>query len=122
MPGMQVGFSSQLRRDVGVATMAVGMITDAVHAEVLLQEGHADLIALARAFMADPNWPLHAAERLALPGALDLMPVSDSSRLRQREAHRAAFPTGRPVSIPFSVDEQRAYSWEKGRPLLSPSD
>jgi 2,4-dienoyl-CoA reductase-like NADH-dependent reductase (Old Yellow Enzyme family) len=122
VPGMQAGFSSQLRRDVGIPTMAVGMITDALHAEALLQEGHADLIALARAFMDDPNWPLHAAERLGLPGALEVVPLSDSARLRQREAHRQAFPPGRPVSIPFSIDEQRPYSWEKGRPLLPQSD
>jgi 2,4-dienoyl-CoA reductase-like NADH-dependent reductase (Old Yellow Enzyme family) len=85
-------------------------------AEALLPEAHADLIALARGFMDDPNWPLHAAERLAV------LPLSESARLRQREAHRRANPWGRSVIIPFSVDEQHPYSWEKGRPLLPEQD
>ena len=122
VPGLHAGFSSRLRRQTGVKTMAVGMITDPAHAEALLQDGHADLIALARAFMADPNWPLHAAERLQAPGALELLPVSDSARLKQRAAHQRAYPPGRAVSIPFSVDEQLPYSWEKGRAYLPECD
>ncbi len=49
--------------------MSVGLITEPVEAEAAVAEGRADLVALARAALDDPNWPLHA--RLALGGEGD---------------------------------------------------
>ena len=53
-----------MRRDAAVATAAVGLITSAEQAEAIIAEGSADLVALARALLRDPQWPLRAAHEL----------------------------------------------------------
>ena len=63
-PGYQVPFAEAIRRDAGIATAAVGMITEAVQAEEIVSSGKADAILMARAFLRDPYWPLHAAKEL----------------------------------------------------------
>ncbi|MEO0654276.1 MAG: oxidoreductase, partial [Pseudomonadota bacterium] len=70
-PGYQVGFSERIRREAGIATMAVGQITDPVQAETILLSGQADMVALARGMLWDPRWTWKAAvamgEEIALP-------------------------------------------------------
>ncbi len=63
-PGYQVPFSEAIRRDVGMATGAVGLITEPHQAEQIVATGKADVVLLARAMLRDPYWPLHAAEVL----------------------------------------------------------
>ena len=63
-PGYQVPFAAQVRAQAGIATGAVGMLTDPVQAEQVLAEGSADVVLLARELLRDPNWPLHAAATL----------------------------------------------------------
>jgi 2,4-dienoyl-CoA reductase-like NADH-dependent reductase (Old Yellow Enzyme family) len=63
-PGYQVPFASAIRKQAGIATAAVGMITEPQQAEDILQKGEADAIVMARAFLRDPYWPLHAARTL----------------------------------------------------------
>jgi len=63
-PGYQIGFAERIKRDTGLPTIGVGLITEARHAEAILQEGQADVIALARAMLYDPRWPWHAAVEL----------------------------------------------------------
>jgi len=65
-----VPFADRVRRDAGIATGAVGLITDAAQAEAILQAGQADLIIMARQLLRDPYWPLHAARALGDPGAV----------------------------------------------------
>ena len=65
-PGYQVPFASAIRRDAAIATGAVGLITEPQQAEDILQRGEADVIVLARAFLRDPYWPLHAAHELSV--------------------------------------------------------
>jgi 2,4-dienoyl-CoA reductase-like NADH-dependent reductase (Old Yellow Enzyme family) len=65
-PGYQVPFAEQIRREVGVKTGAVGMITSARQAEAILAEGRADLVLLARELLRRPYWPLHAALELGV--------------------------------------------------------
>ncbi len=64
VPGYQVGFAERIRKESGIATAAVGLITEAGQAEKILQEGQADLILIARASLRDPYFPLHAAHLL----------------------------------------------------------
>lgn len=66
-PGYQVPFAERIRRETGVMTGAVGLITDAHQAEAILQKGQADLIIMARQLLRDPYWPLHAARALGDP-------------------------------------------------------
>ncbi len=63
-PGYQVPFAEQVRREAGIATSAVGQITEAVQADQIIRSGQADLVLLAREMLRDPYWPLHAAEAL----------------------------------------------------------
>jgi 2,4-dienoyl-CoA reductase-like NADH-dependent reductase (Old Yellow Enzyme family) len=64
VPGFQIPFSAKVRKDAGVMTMAVGLILTPLQAEEALQAGRADLIAIGREALFDPNWPLHAAAAL----------------------------------------------------------
>jgi 2,4-dienoyl-CoA reductase-like NADH-dependent reductase (Old Yellow Enzyme family) len=63
-PGYQVPFAERVRRDAGISTGAVGLITEAAQAEAILQGGQADVIIMARQLLRDPYWPLHAAKTL----------------------------------------------------------
>ncbi len=62
--GYQVPFARQIRAACGMATMAVGLITEPQQAEAVLQAGDADLVALARAFLYQPRWGWQAAAAL----------------------------------------------------------
>ncbi len=66
-PGYQVEFAEKIRREAGIATGAVGMITDAAQAETIIRTRQADVVLLARELLRDPYWPLHAAEQLGKP-------------------------------------------------------
>ncbi len=114
VPGFQAGYSREVRRASGLPAVAVGMISDAHHAEKLLRDGDADVIALARGLMDDPNWPLHAARELGYAGALKLVQEREAQRLRLLEQHRADYPQGSAVAIPYGPQEQVAYSWDEG--------
>jgi len=63
-PGYQVPFSERIRKETGMRSGAVGMITDPAQAEAIIGSGQADVISLAREFLRDPYWPLHAARVL----------------------------------------------------------
>jgi 2,4-dienoyl-CoA reductase-like NADH-dependent reductase (Old Yellow Enzyme family) len=113
VPGFQVGYASLVRQHAGVPTVAVGMIAEAAHAERVLQDGHADLIAIARELMYDPNWPMHAARELGHPDPYSLLPPSEAFRLRLREVQVQEVAPGSAVSIPFAHGEEVPYSWER---------
>lgn len=63
-PGFQVPFAARIRRETGLPTIAVGLITEPEQAEAIIASGQADLVALARGMLYDPRWPWHAAAKL----------------------------------------------------------
>lgn len=63
-PGYQVPFAARIRRETGLATIAVGLITEPEQAEMIVASGQADMVALARGMLYDPRWPWHAAAKL----------------------------------------------------------
>ena len=63
-PGYQIAYAQRIKRETGMPTIGVGLITEPEHAERILQDGEADVIGLARAMLYDPRWPWHAAARL----------------------------------------------------------
>jgi 2,4-dienoyl-CoA reductase-like NADH-dependent reductase (Old Yellow Enzyme family) len=63
-PGYQVPFAERIRREVEIPTGAVGLITEAHQADEIVRSGQADLVLLAREFLRDPYFPLHAAREL----------------------------------------------------------
>ncbi len=65
-PGYQTPFSAAIRREVEIATGAVGLITSPVQAEQILATGQADAVLLGREFLSNPYWPLNAAAALGV--------------------------------------------------------
>jgi len=65
-PGYQVPFAEAVRNRAGIATGAVGMITEPTHAAEILANGRADVVLLGRAILADPAWPIRAAKALGV--------------------------------------------------------
>jgi len=63
-PGFQTPFAAEIRKKIGIATGAVGLITAAMQAEQILATGSADVVLLARELLRDPYWPIHAAAEL----------------------------------------------------------
>jgi 2,4-dienoyl-CoA reductase-like NADH-dependent reductase (Old Yellow Enzyme family) len=63
-PGYQVPFAERIRREAGIATAAVGLITEARQADDIIRTGQADVVLLARELLRDPYWPAHAARAL----------------------------------------------------------
>jgi len=63
-PGYQVPFAQGIKEAAGVNTIAVGLITEAKHAEDIVTSGKADMVALARGMLYDPRWGWHAAAEL----------------------------------------------------------
>lgn len=63
----QVPFARDIRREAGIATAAVGMITAPMQADAIVRNGDADLVLLARELLRDPHWPLQAARALRQP-------------------------------------------------------
>ncbi len=63
-PGYQVDLAAHLKREVGLPTIAVGLLTEPQQAEDVLAKGEADMVALARGMLYDPRWPWHAAAEM----------------------------------------------------------
>ena len=63
-PGYQLHLAERIKRETGLPTIAVGLITEARQAEAIIASGQADMVALARGILYDPNWPWHAAAEL----------------------------------------------------------
>lgn len=80
-PGYQTRFAERVRKESGIATGTVGMITEPAQAEHILRTGQADIILLARELLRDPYWPLHADDDLG--GRLATWPAQ-----YQRATHR----------------------------------
>jgi len=66
-PGYMVPFAARIRKETGLVTRTVGMIDNPRMAETIVANGEADLVAFARAILADPRWPWRAAATLGEP-------------------------------------------------------
>jgi 2,4-dienoyl-CoA reductase-like NADH-dependent reductase (Old Yellow Enzyme family) len=86
VPGFQLPFSEKIRKETGLKTMAVGLILTAPQAEEALQAGRADLIAIGREALYDPNWPLHAARELGVDPEYAQWPQQYGWWLTRRES------------------------------------
>jgi 2,4-dienoyl-CoA reductase-like NADH-dependent reductase (Old Yellow Enzyme family) len=111
VPGYQVPYASRVRRETGIMTMAVGLITEPSQAEAVLTEDHADLVAMARELMIHADWPLRAAKELR-GGHYDLMAPSIAHRLRRRDEQAVAYAPGSAVEIPVAADRSETYRWQ----------
>jgi 2,4-dienoyl-CoA reductase-like NADH-dependent reductase (Old Yellow Enzyme family) len=86
VPGFQLPFAERVRKDAGLMTMAVGLILTAQQAEEALEKARADLIAIGREALWDPNWPAHAAQALGADPEFARWPVQYGWWLTRRQA------------------------------------
>lgn len=82
--GYQVPYAEKIRKEANIMTMAVGLIVKAQQAESILQAGQADLIAVARELLQNPNWPLQAALDLEIEAPFNLVPEQSRWWLEKR--------------------------------------
>ena len=82
--GYQAPYAERIRAEADIKTMAVGLIVHADQAEAILQKGQADLIALARELLYNPNWPMDAAQKLGLDREFALVPSPQAYWLAKR--------------------------------------
>lgn len=83
-PGFHVPLAARIKQEAAVPTIAVGLIREAQHAESILRENHADLVAIAREALFDPNWALRASLSLEGDDAWGLWPEQYALWLRRR--------------------------------------
>jgi 2,4-dienoyl-CoA reductase-like NADH-dependent reductase (Old Yellow Enzyme family) len=69
-PGFQVRFAEKIRREAGVPTGAVGLITEPAQADAVVREGRADAVLLGRVLLREPQWAIHAARSLGQPAPI----------------------------------------------------
>jgi 2,4-dienoyl-CoA reductase-like NADH-dependent reductase (Old Yellow Enzyme family) len=81
--------AERVRAEAEIKTMAVGLITEPCQAEDIIRNGQADLVAMARELLYNPNWPLHAAQELGVDPKFKMWPKQYSGHLSKRaEANR----------------------------------
>lgn len=83
-PGFQLPFSEAIRAQAGMLTMGVGLIRTGEQAAIVLQDGQADLVALGRELLWNPNWPVQVAVEHGLASGWDLMPEQYAWWMRRR--------------------------------------
>jgi 2,4-dienoyl-CoA reductase-like NADH-dependent reductase (Old Yellow Enzyme family) len=82
--GYQVPYAAKIKSEAGLMSMAVGLIVHADQAESILQRGQADLIAIAREVLYNPNWPMDAAQKLGVDKQFASVPPPQSYWLSKR--------------------------------------
>ncbi|TDE41244.1 NADH:flavin oxidoreductase/NADH oxidase [Antarcticimicrobium sediminis] len=95
-PGFQVPYADVVRREAGMQTMAVGLITHPQQAEEILAAGQADLIAIGREALVDPMWALHAAQALGHDADYSTWPAQSGWWLAGRDKTSDFYQPQRP--------------------------
>ena len=95
-PGYQTPFAERIRRETGVSTGAVGMITSPAQADHIIHTGQADIVLLARELLRDPYWPLRAAREL---GQRFAWPVQYLRAAPEGSPARTATPIEKPATV-----------------------
>lgn len=89
--GYQVPYAHEIRERTGVKTMAVGYIVHAAQAQQIIEDGRADLAALGRELLHNPNWPVDAARKLGMADPYSQAPLRVAFWLGKREGSFAGF-------------------------------
>lgn len=84
-PGYLVPYARQVRKEGDIATMAVGLIVEPQQADAVIANGDADLVAMGRQLLAEPNFPYHAAQALQHPRPESVLPESYAFFLERRK-------------------------------------
>jgi anthraniloyl-CoA monooxygenase len=99
----QTPFSDKLRNEIGIATVAVGAISEADHANSIIAAGRADLCAIARPHLADAGWTLHEAAKIGMKSIAWPKQYLSSKLQYETNLVRAAAPAPAPArEVPSS--------------------
>jgi 2,4-dienoyl-CoA reductase-like NADH-dependent reductase (Old Yellow Enzyme family) len=82
-PGFMIPLAGRIRREAGIATAAGWMITDPHQADGAIRDEHADVVLLAREMLRDPYWPYHAAVKLGVADAWQMLPAQYARAVRR---------------------------------------
>ena len=110
-PGHQVPFAARVKRETGLATMAVGFIVGPDQAEAIVAEGEADMVALARGMLDDPRWGWHAAATLGAD--IDYPPQYLRARPNNWTGYRIVHPDSQPAESGTQADRPSASGWDR---------
>jgi 2,4-dienoyl-CoA reductase-like NADH-dependent reductase (Old Yellow Enzyme family) len=100
--GYQVGLAERVRAETDIPTIAVGLIVHADQAEAILRTGQADMVAIGRELLYNPNWPIDAAQKLGADPTFSLAPLQHGFYLERR----AKSFVGRPSTFQVGIDPQ----------------
>ena len=100
--GYQVGLAERVRAETDITTIAVGLIVHADQAEAILRKGQADMVAIGRELLYNPNWPIDAAQKLGADPSFALAPLQHGFYLERR----AKSFMGRPSTFQIGIDPQ----------------
>ena len=100
--GYQVGLAERVRAETDITTIAVGLIVHADQAEAILRKGQADMVAIGRELLYNPNWPIDAAQKLGADPSFALAPLQHGFYLERR----AKSFLGRPSTFQIGIDPQ----------------
>jgi 2,4-dienoyl-CoA reductase-like NADH-dependent reductase (Old Yellow Enzyme family) len=84
-PGYLVPYAEAVRREAGISTMAVGLIIEAEQANDIIESGQADMVAMGRQLLDDPNFVFHAAQKLGHANPFEMLPESYAFFLERRK-------------------------------------
>lgn len=107
-PGYQVANATRIRAQAQVPTVAVGLLFNAQQVEEILRTGQADMVALGRELLLNPNWPLYAEQELESTG-FALAPEEHAYFLAARE--RAIGARSDRISTRAIIDEEKESAW-----------
>ena len=99
-PAFQAPFAEAVRREAKMPTMSVGFIWEAQAADRIVRDGQADLVALAREVLYNPNWPLHAARELGVDNAFAMWKPQFGWWLNKRQRAFDRLGIGDPAPLP----------------------
>jgi anthraniloyl-CoA monooxygenase len=113
----QAPFADAIRNQAGLATIAVGVISSFDDVNSLILAGRADLCAIGRAHLYDPNWTLHAAAEQSYTGPGAAWPQPWAAGSRRPQTGRSDGPRPRLQLIVDGTPGTRHQRWQPGRPL-----
>ncbi|MGO4776783.1 putative peptide modification system cyclase, partial [Lysobacter sp. 2RAB21] len=109
--GYQVPFSARIRREAGIATGAVGLITQARQASRIIEDGEADVVLLARELLRDPYFPHRAARELGERGQQLLWKSHGRWRFKGVPEPQEIYEVGEPGIAPLRAPPNGPKAW-----------
>jgi len=110
-PGHQVPFAAEIKKRTGLTAMAVGMIARPDQADGIIRSGDADYVAMARMFLDDPRWGIHAAAALGVD--IHYAPQYIRARPNNWLGYSYAHPDDRPPASKQQLDRPPSVSWDR---------